>query len=67
MGWHLGLLESIIYSVATGMSADFTLHYSIMYKNSEIKDNRIERVKTSIIHIGPAVAMGAFTTFMAGK
>ena len=59
-------MESVVFSVAAGLSADFTLHYSVAYRTSLIKDNRVERVKSSLIHIGPAVLMGAFTTFLAG-
>ncbi|XP_012567028.2 protein dispatched homolog 1 isoform X1 [Hydra vulgaris] len=65
-GWHLNIMESIIFSVAAGLSADFTLHYSIAYLASSIKDNKVERTLNSLKNIGPAVLMGAITTFIAG-
>ena len=30
-GWELNILESIVISVAVGLSVDFTLHYSVAY------------------------------------
>ncbi|XP_057308069.1 protein dispatched homolog 1-like isoform X2 [Hydractinia symbiolongicarpus] len=65
-GWELNIMESVVFSVAAGLSADFTLHYSVAYKTSIIQDKRVERVKSAISNIGPAIAMGAFTTFIAG-
>ncbi|XP_057308047.1 protein dispatched homolog 1-like isoform X2 [Hydractinia symbiolongicarpus] len=65
-GWELNIMESVVFSVAAGLSADFTLHYSVAYKTSLLKNNRVERVKSAINHIGPAILMGAFTTFIAG-
>ena len=66
-GWRLNILESIVFSVAAGLSADFTLHYSVAYQTSLHKNDRIERVKGALSHIGPAILMGACTTFIAGK
>ena len=66
-GWRLNILESIVFSVAAGLSADFTLHYSVAYQTSLHKNNRVERVKGALSHIGPAILMGACTTFIAGK
>eukprot|EP00111_Clytia_hemisphaerica_P005464 TCONS_00015824-protein len=65
-GWKLNILESIVFSVAAGLSADFTLHYSVAYQTSLHKHDRVERVKESLSHIGPAILMGACTTFIAG-
>ena len=31
-GWELNILESVVVSLAIGLSVDFTLHYGIMYK-----------------------------------
>lgn len=65
-GWELNIFESVVFSVAAGLSADFTLHYSVAYRTSLTKDNRVERTKSSLKHIGAAVLMGACTTFIAG-
>ena len=32
LGWELNILESVIITLAIGLSVDFTLHYGIMYK-----------------------------------
>ena len=65
-GWVLNIMESTVFSVAAGLSADFTLHYSVAYRTSLFKSRRDVRVKYSITHIGPAIFMGALTTFIAG-
>lgn len=65
-GWRLNIMESIVFSVAAGLSADFTLHYSVAYKSSIETHNRVARVKDALSHIGPAILMGALTTFVAG-
>ena len=30
-GWELNILESVVVTLAIGLSVDFTLHYGIMY------------------------------------
>ena len=32
LGWELNILESVVITLAIGLSVDFTLHYGIMYK-----------------------------------
>ena len=32
LGWELNILESVVVTLAIGLSVDFTLHYGIMYK-----------------------------------
>ena len=66
-GWELNIMESIVFSVAAGLSADFTLHYSVAYRTSLLRNNRVERTKSALSHIGAPILMGAFTTFIAGK
>ena len=66
-GWKLNVLESIVFSVSAGLSADFTLHYSVAYQTSMNKWKREKRVRDALKHIGPAILMGATTTFIAGK
>ena len=31
LGWELNILESVIITLAIGLSVDFSLHYGIMY------------------------------------
>merc|ERR1740124_1883070 len=59
-------MESTVFSVAAGLSADFTLHYSVAYRTSPLKGEREGRVKFATSHIGPAIFMGSITTFIAG-
>ena len=65
-GWELNILESIVISVAVGLSVDFTLHYGVAYTISSQK-GRVDQVKYALGHIGPAVTLAAITTFIAGK
>jgi predicted RND superfamily exporter protein len=64
-GWQLNILESVIISVAVGMSVDFVAHYSHSYLHSEGAD-RDERVLGMMATMGVSVLTGAITTFVAG-
>ena len=66
-GWKLNIMESLIFSVAVGLAVDFTLHYGVAYRSATDKSSRRKRVDYSFTHLGSAVAMGAFTTFISGK
>ena len=65
-GWTLNIVESTVFSVAAGLSADFTLHYSIAYRSSVFKDDRKKRTKDALSRMGPPIFMGALTTFVSG-
>ena len=66
-GWQLNILESIIISVAVGLSIDFTMHYGVAYRVSPDKSLRETRVRYSLTHIGSAITMAALTTFLTGR
>jgi hypothetical protein len=66
VGWELNIWESIVISVAVGLSVDFTLHYAVAY-NIASEKSRVDKVKYAFNHIGPAVTLAALTTFIAGK
>ena len=66
VGWELNIWESIVISVAVGLSVDFTLHYAVAY-NIASEKGRVDQVKYAFSHIGPAVTLAALTTFIAGK
>ena len=66
-GWQLNILESIVMSVAVGLSIDFTMHYGVAYRLAPDKSNRECRVRYSLEHIGPAITMAALTTFLTGR
>ena len=65
-GWHLNIVESSVFSVAAGLSADFTLHYSVAYRTSCAIDERNDKVKYALEHVGAPIIMGATTTFIGG-
>ena len=65
-GWQLNILESIVMSVAVGLSIDFTMHYGVAYRLAPDKSNRESRVRYSLVHIGSAITMAALTTFLTG-
>ena len=66
-GWQLNILESIVMSVAVGLSIDFTMHYGVAYRLAPEKSNRESRVRYSLVHIGSAITMAALTTFLTGR
>ncbi|KAL9980997.1 hypothetical protein ACROYT_G009647 [Oculina patagonica] len=65
-GWQLNILESIVMSVAVGLSIDFTMHYGVAYRLAPDKSQRVSRVRYSLVHIGSAITMAAVTTFLTG-
>ena len=66
-GWQLNILESIVVSVAVGLSIDFTMHYGVAYRLAPDKSQRNSRVRYSLKHIGSAITMAAITTFFTGR
>ena len=65
LGWDLNILESVIITVAIGMSVDYTLHYAVSYRLSPDLD-RETRVRTSTSRLGSVIFMAGATTFLAG-
>lgn len=65
MGWRLNVLESIAISTAIGLATDFSLHFSVGYReNSEV--NRIGRARSTLVQYGGPTLMAALTTGTAG-
>lgn len=65
MGWQLNIIESVTISLAVGMSIDFTIHFGVAYVLAPTSKSR-DRVHDAFIRVGPAVAMAALTTIIAG-
>lgn len=65
LGWKLNILESSTFTIAVGLSVDFTLHYIVAFQLSSETD-RESRVLYSLSRVGCPVALAAFTTFFAG-
>jgi len=62
IGWTLGFLESICFSILIGISVDFVIHFSHAYISLPGDVNRNERTKHALIHMGPSILAAAFTT-----
>jgi len=56
LGWELNILESVVITLAIGLSVDFTLHYGIMYKLSGETD-RDKAVTFSIATMASPVSL----------
>lgn len=65
LGWQLNILESVVITIAVGLSMDFTLHYGMAYRLSPDLDREM-RVCCSLARMGSPVAMAALTSFVAG-
>lgn len=65
LGWDLNILESVVVTVAIGMSIDYTLHYGVSYQQCPNPD-REGRVSISTARLGNVISMAALTTFLAG-
>lgn len=65
MQWELGILESVVITIAIGLAVDLTLHYGVAYRLSPDLGREM-RVINSLGRMGSPVAMAAFTTMLAG-
>ncbi|TRY78598.1 hypothetical protein TCAL_06908 [Tigriopus californicus] len=65
LGWKLNILESVAITFAIGLSVDFTLHYSIMYRQSIDSDSELN-VIYSVTNMSAPITMAALTTMIAG-
>jgi len=63
IGWTLGFLESICFSILIGVSVDFVIHFSHAYVALEGEVDRSERTKFALVHMGPSILAAAVTTF----
>ena len=41
MGWEFAILESLVITLAVGLSIDFTIHFAVAYKVSDLPTNGI--------------------------
>ena len=65
LGWELNVLESVAISISVGLSIDFSIHYAVGYRLCK-DPSPPARVQESLTRVGPAIAMAALTTFLAG-
>ncbi|XP_022109846.1 protein dispatched homolog 1-like isoform X2 [Acanthaster planci] len=65
LGWRLNIFESAILTLAIGLSVDFTIHYGVAYRLAP-SNLREDRTLSSLTAVGSAIAIAAFSTFVAG-
>ncbi|XP_061172339.1 protein dispatched homolog 1-like isoform X2 [Saccostrea echinata] len=65
LGWELNILESVVITVAVGLSIDLTLHVGVSFRNSPDLSSEL-RVASTTSKLGGVVTMAATTTFLAG-
>ena len=65
LGWELNVLESVIITVAVGLSIDHTLHYGVAYRLAPDLD-RYNRALSSLKTVSSVICMASLTTFLTG-
>jgi multidrug efflux pump subunit AcrB len=65
MGWTLGFLEAINFSILIGVSVDFVIHFSHAYASLPGIVDREVRAKHALIQMGPSILAAAFTTVIS--
>ena len=68
LGWRLGIIESIIFSVAVGMSVDFVSHltHAYMHAPRAARADRAARVRHALTTMGVSITTAAVSTATAG-
>lgn len=66
MGWALGVVPSIIFSVAVGMSVDFVSHLAHAYAHAGKGADRNRRVTVALTSLGVSISTAALSTALAG-
>merc|ERR1712232_37805 len=62
LGWTLGFLESICFSILIGVSVDFVIHFCHAYAHKSGVLDRGERTKEALIRMGPSILATAGTS-----
>ena len=65
LGWELAVLESLVITLAVGLSIDFTIHLAVAYKISP-HEGRVASSGDALATVGSAVTMAGLTTFLSG-
>ena len=64
MGWELGFLESICFSILVGLSCDFIIHFAHSYSIAE--GSRVDKAMASVVTMGPPIFFAGITTALSG-
>jgi hypothetical protein len=65
IGWSLGFIEAICFSILIGVSVDFVIHFAHAYTHHKGKKSREERTKYAMVTMGPSILATALTTFFS--
>ena len=65
LGWTLGFLESICFSILIGVSVDFVIHFNHAYVHHKGDVPRAVRTKYAMVTMGPSILATAGTTFFS--
>lgn len=63
-GWKLGVLESLNLTLVVGLSVDYVVHLAQGYVTARAT-GRLERVQSTLDHVGISVLSGACSTLGA--
>jgi len=65
LGWTLGFLESVCFSILIGVSVDFVIHFNHAYVHYKGDVPRKDRSKYAMVTMGPSILATAGTTFFS--
>ncbi|KAJ8042913.1 Protein dispatched-like 1 [Holothuria leucospilota] len=65
LGWQLNIFEAITFSLAVGLSVDFTIHYGVAFTIAPSKDRK-ERSFLALETLSSPITIAALSTFSAG-
>ncbi|KAJ8042916.1 Protein dispatched-like 1 [Holothuria leucospilota] len=65
LGWQLNIFEAIAFSLAVGLSVDFTIHYGVAYTIAPFTDRK-DRTFFAIETLSSSITVAAISTFAAG-
>lgn len=61
MGYKLGIVEAVVYTLVIGMSVDYSVHMADAYVEAHVTD-RLGRVESMVETMAMSVLQGAFST-----
>ena len=67
LGWSVGIVEAISFTIFVGISVDYALHVDRAFRFAcgAVETGRLEQLKTALAEVGAPVAAAAVTTFGA--
>jgi len=65
LGWSLGFVEAICFSVVIGLSVDYVIHFGHAWSFLPGNVRREDRTKYALITMGPSILASACTTMIS--